>query len=116
MRNELQQILLKYRNNSYKHKCFETSIELLITLAENNILATLVHANITMEDRIAGHAWIEYNNIVIDLTLPLEYRIKEIDDFYELAKIKKIVKYSFFEVQKLLINNMGKPNICTWVD
>ena len=114
MKNKLQQILLKYKNNKYKHKCFETSIELLMTLAENNILATLVHANITMEHGIAGHAWVEYNNIVIDLTQPLEYRISEIDKFYELAKIKKIIKYSFLEVQELVIATNDKSFI--WVD
>jgi len=116
IKNKLEKILLKYKNNNYKHECIQASIEVLITLAENKISALLVHANIAIEDNIKGHAWVEYDNYVIDLTQPSEARIMETVDFYEQAKIKKIIKYTFPEIQKLLILNTKKSSIYVWVD
>ena len=110
---KLVKILQNYNEVNYIHQCFEASMEILFTLAEQNIFATLVHANIMVEEKLSAHAWIEYNHTVIDLTQPLEYRMTTIDAFYKLAKIQKMIKYSFQEVATLILTT---KNQYVWED
>ena len=97
--SKLFKIVSEYKNNDYTHLCFKVSMEILIKLAENKIFAILVHANITIEHDTKGHAWIEYDDYIIDLTQPLQARIMKIEDFYEQAKIKRFIKYTLPEIQ-----------------
>lgn len=102
-----------FKNKNTLGKCFETAFKVFVLLAEKNIHGILVHANITIEDKILGHAWVEYENVVIDFTLPQGESIQDKNEYYEFAKIHKIVKYTGNEIQEL-IKTYG--NKVVWVD
>lgn len=102
-----------FENKNTIGACFKTAFEVCVLLAEKNIYGTLVHANITIEDKILGHAWVEYENIVIDFTLSQGESIQDKNEYYEFAQIHKIVKYTGSEIQEL-IKTYG--NKVVWAD
>jgi hypothetical protein len=91
-----------YKNKNLKGKCFKTAFEIFLFLAERKLHGRLAHANITMGDKTLGHAWVEYEDIVFDFTLQQDNWIQDKNEYYEFAKIQKIVKYSGGEIQELI--------------
>ncbi|MDD2791338.1 MAG: lasso peptide biosynthesis protein [Sulfurimonas sp.] len=100
--NCVKELYQFYKDVDNQGKCFEIAFGTFVFLAERGIFGTLVHANITMGNKILGHAWIEYSDIVIDLTLPSEEWIQRKNEYHEIAQIQKIVKYNGNEIQDLI--------------
>ena len=67
-----------------------------------------------MDNEILGHAWLEYDNFVIDFTLEQKNWKYDKNDYYKLARIEKIIKYDGKEIQELILQCEGKKMV--WVD
>lgn len=104
-----------FKNKNTIGACFETAFKVFVLLAEKNIHGILVHANIAIEDKILGHAWVEYKNVVIDFTLPQGESIQDKNEYYESAQIYKIVKYTGNEIQELIKTYGNKVIWADWL-
>ncbi|NQY24918.1 MAG: hypothetical protein HRT41_12870 [Campylobacteraceae bacterium] len=88
--------------SEFKGQCFKASLSKFVEILENKIPAILVHANIKTNMGTIGHAWIECNNTVVDMTLSENDRLIDINKYYDSMEVLKIKKYSKIEVQDLL--------------
>jgi len=104
----IKQLIAIYGDIDNRGNCLKVSLEACSILSEYGLYPELVHANIKINDKIQGHAWVEYGNTVIDLTLKKTNWINEAEEYYEMAEVHQIKKYSMKEVQNLILNNKGR--------
>ena len=103
----IKELITIYGTIDNRGNCLKVSLEACVILSEYGLYPELVHANIEMDNKIQGHAWLEYGNTIIDLTLHKTNWINEAEEYYEIAKIYKIKKYSMIEMQSLILKNKG---------
>lgn len=95
-----------YKDKDNKGKCFTVCFESFILLNERGLKnGKIVHSNIKVDSKIFGHAWIEYDNFVLDLTQIESSWITDIEEYYESFSIVQIVKYDINEILQLLKTN-----------
>lgn len=91
------------QTNENTGKCFTLSFNKLQEVSKEKIPALLVHANIKIKDEVIGHAWVETNKYVVDMTQNKDARILKKQYFYDNIEIINIKKYTVQEVQNLLL-------------
>ena len=111
----IKELVERYKNTNYQGQCFKIAFETFVFLAERGIYPKLVHANINIENNILGHAWVEYYNVVIDLTLDNNDWIQDIHEYYKLAQIGQIIKYDMNQIQKLILKYGNQFVWCDWI-
>lgn len=103
----IKKLITIYGTIDNRGNCLKVSLEACSILLEYGLHPELVHANIEMDNKIQGHAWLEYSNTIIDLTLDKTNWINGAKEYYEMTKIHQIKKYSMIEIQNLLLKNEG---------
>ena len=111
--NDIEELKALYQDENWLGECFLIAYRTCKFFAAKDIDIVLVHANIDIDGKTMSHAWVEYNELVIDLTQEVAHWIVDKNLYYEQAKISKIIKYNIEDIL-LLIRQTGKEQ--AWAD
>lgn len=96
-----------FYDKNFKHKCLDVAFDTMFYFANQGLNGYLVHANINIENKKLGHAWFEFEDIIVDMTLPPESRLSLKEHYFENLKYFEIMRYSAKESYSLYEQNNG---------